>query len=97
MLIGPLTGSAAMANSVHFREMTAATLVGEKIGVRPNEYAEPREVRLPNSRLILRYSTKLYQFVKSGENVVKPDVEISTSWADYRAGRDPVLDWVLKQ
>ena len=96
VLIGPLTFSAAMANAAQFRAMTAATLVGEMIGVRPNEYSEPRDVTLPNSRLIVRYSTRFYKFVESGENVVKPDVEVPTSWADYKAGRDPVLEWVLK-
>jgi hypothetical protein len=96
VLIGPLTFSAAMANAAQFRSMTAATLVGEMIGVRPNEYSEPRNLTLPNSRLTLRYSTRFYRFVDWGENVIKPDVEVPTSWADYRTGLDPVLDSVLK-
>ena len=36
-------------------------------------------------------------FVESGENVVKPDAEITTSWADFKAGRDPVLEGALRQ
>ena len=97
VLIGPLTFSAAMANAAQFHAMTQATLVGEPIGARPNEYSEPRSFTLPNSRLTVRYSTTFYEFVESGENVVKPDVEVATSWADFKAGRDPVLEWALRQ
>jgi len=84
-----------MANAAQFRSMTAATLVGEMIGVRPNEYSEPRNVTLPNSKLTLRCSTRLYRFGESGENVIKPDVEVPTTWADYKAGLDPVSRTVL--
>jgi hypothetical protein len=97
VLIGPLTFSAAMANAAQFHAMTQATLVGEAIGARPNEYSEPRNFTLPNSKLTVRYSTTFYRFVESGENVVKPDAEITTSWADFKAGRDPVLEGALRQ
>ncbi|HEV8058390.1 MAG TPA: hypothetical protein VGP68_00835, partial [Gemmataceae bacterium] len=96
VLIGPHTFSAAMSNSAHFRLRTTAILVGEAIGERPNSYQEVRQMTLPNSRLIVRYSTRYYKFVESGENVIRPDQEIIPSWAEYKAGRDPVLEWVLK-
>lgn len=31
-----------------------------------------------------------------GENVIRPDREIIPSWDDYKAGRDAVLEWVLR-
>jgi len=96
VLIGPLTFSAAMSNSAHFRNQTEAILVGESIGEKPNSYSEPREIQLPNSKLTLRYSTQFYKFVE-GDNIIKPDREIKTSWADYQNGVDPVLEWVIKQ
>jgi hypothetical protein len=96
VLIGPYTFSAAMSNSAHFRFQTAAILVGRPIGETPNSYQEGRETTLPNSRLVLRYSVKYYKFVESGDNIIRPDKEIIPSWSDYKAGRDPVLDWVLK-
>jgi hypothetical protein len=96
VLIGPATFSAAMANAAHFRARTAAMLVGQPIGEKPNSYQEPRQVTLPNSRLTLRYSTRYYRFVDQGENLIRPDQEIIPSWTDYQAGRDPVLEWVLK-
>jgi hypothetical protein len=95
VLVGPGTFSAAMSNAAHFRYQTHAILVGQQIGEKPNSYQEPRQMKLPNSHWTVRYSVKFYQFVESGENLIRPDQEIVPSWDDYRSGRDPVLDWVL--
>jgi hypothetical protein len=95
VLIGPQTFSAAMSNSAHFRNQTSAILVGEPIGEKPNSYQESRRTKLPNSHLSLCYSVRFYKFVEAGENLIRPDHEIIPSWADFKAGRDPVLDWVL--
>jgi hypothetical protein len=97
VLIGPQTFSAAMSNAAHFRTQTAALLVGEPIGEKPNSYQESRRTKLPNSRLTLCYSVRYYKFVESGENLIRPDKEIIPSWPEFKDGRDPVLDWVLKQ
>jgi hypothetical protein len=96
VLIGTYTFSAAMSNAAQFRSQTAALLVGQTIGEKPNSYQEVREMTLPNSHLTVRYSTKFYKFVESGENAIRPDQEILATWEDYKAGRDLVLEWVLK-
>jgi len=96
VLIGNLTFSAAMSNSAHFRQKTAAILVGEPIGERPNSYQENRELSLPNSHIVISYSTRFYKFVPDGaENRVRPDIDVETTWEDVRAGRDPVLQRAL--
>jgi hypothetical protein len=95
VLIGPETFSAAMNNAAQFRTMTAATLVGESIGEKPNSYQEPKEMTLPNSHLIVRYSTEWYAFVKDGPNSVDPDVRVVPTWTQYAGGQDPVLDYAL--
>jgi hypothetical protein len=97
VLIGPFTFSAAMSNSAHFRQKTAATLVGLPIGEKPNSYQEARRTTLPNSHLTLVYSVRFYKFVDTNENMIRPDREIETTWEDFKTGRDPVLDWVLEQ
>lgn len=97
ILVGAETFSAAMNNAAQFQDETNAILVGETIGERPNSYQEPRQFRLPNSHLVVRASTLYYTFRKTGENAVRPDKEIIPTWDDVRAGRDPVLDWVLAQ
>jgi hypothetical protein len=96
VLIGTNTFSAAMSNAAHFRTRTAALLVGQTIGEKPNSYQEVRQMTLPSSQLVVRYSTRYYKFIEGGENVIRPDKEIIPSWDEYKAGRDPVLEWVLK-
>jgi hypothetical protein len=96
VLIGADTFSAAMNNAAEFHSQTAALLVGQEIGEKPNSYQEPRSMTLPNSHLTVRYSTRFYQFAPEGENAIRPDHEIVPTWSDYKAGSDPILDWVLK-
>lgn len=95
MLIGPNTFSAAMSNAAQFRSMTAATLVGETIGERPDSYQESRQFKLPNSHFVVSHSSRFYKFVPEGENVVAPDKEIISTWEDFKNGRDAALEWVL--
>lgn len=95
VIIGRNAFSAGMANAAQFRMRTSAILVGETIGERPNGFQEPREIRLPNSHLKIRYSTQYYRFVDQGPNAVDPDHRIPLTWRDYRAGHDLVLEWIL--
>jgi hypothetical protein len=95
ILTGSQTFSAAMNNAAQFRSQTAATLVGETIGEKPNSYQEPREMTLPNSKLVIRYSTRWYAFVPNGPNVIEPDVPVLRSWAEYAAGQDSALNYAL--
>ncbi len=95
VLIGPRTFSAAMSNATHFRYRTNAMLVGTPIGEKPNSFAEKSQMTLPNSKMIVTYSVKFYKFVETGENIVRPDQEINTTWEDFIAGRDPALEWIL--
>ena len=96
VLISPYTFSAGMSNAAQFRSETEAMLVGQAIGERPNSYQEAREIRLPNSHLVVRVSTQYYKFTSGDENIVKPDKEIDSTWEDYKAGRDAALEWVQK-
>jgi hypothetical protein len=95
VLIGADTFSAAMNNAAQFRQQTAAILVGQEIGEKPNSYQEADSTRLPNSHLNLHYSIKFYKFTDGPENAIRPDQEIIPTWDDYKAGVDPVLNWVL--
>ena len=69
--------------------------MGEPIGERPNSYSENDEMTLPNSKLVLSYSTRYYQFVEEDVRAVLPDKRIDPAWADFKAGRDAVLEWIL--
>jgi hypothetical protein len=37
-----------------------------------------------------------YKFLPD-DGLVTPDQEIHPTWADWVAGRDPVLDWIVSQ
>ena len=95
VIIGRRTFSAAMVNAIDFRKETNALLVGEPAGERPNSYSENDEMTLPNSRLVVSYSTEYYKFLDEDVPAVTPDKRIDPNWEDYKAGRDPVMEWIL--
>ena len=88
------TFSAALKTAIDFRQVARATLVGETIGEKPNSYSENDELTLPHSKLELSYSTRYYEFLPGSDGLVTPDREIHPTWADWVAGRDPVLEWI---
>ena len=96
VIIGNRTFSAALKNAIDLREIAHATLVGEPIGERPNSYSENDEMTLPSSGIEVSYSTRYYKFLPE-DGLVRPDKEIQPTWAEWRAGRDPVMEWVLAQ
>jgi hypothetical protein len=96
VIVGGRTFSAALKNAIDFRDLAHATLVGETIGERPNSYSENDEMRLPSSRMEVSYSTMYYQFLP-GDGLVAPDKEILPTWAEWVAGSDPVLEWIVAQ
>jgi hypothetical protein len=97
VVVGRATYSAAMANAIDFRKELGSILVGEPIGERPNSYSENDEMTLPKSRIVVSYSTRYYQFVDQDVPAVMPDVPIDPDWEAFRAGRDHVVEWVLRQ
>ena len=96
VITGAQTFSAALKTAIDFRDVARATLVGETIGERPNSYSENDEFTLPSSKLSLSYSTRYYKFLPHDE-LLAPHHEILPTWADWVAGRDPVLEWIEKQ
>ncbi len=96
VITGANTFSAALKNAIDFRDVARATLAGETVGEQPNSYSENDELTLPHSKLSLSYSTRYYEFLPHDE-LLAPHHEIIPTWADWIAGRDPVLEWIEKQ
>lgn len=94
VVTGRDTFSAAMTNVVDLRKETEAILVGEPTGARPNGYQEKRELILPNSGLRVSYSAEYYKFQEKDTPAVMPDKRIDLNWVVYRAGRDPIMEWI---
>ena len=86
-------------------------LVGEPLGDRMRFWGEGRDMVLPNSQLKLHYATGLHDysqpcwgqegcfwttfFIPMHVKTLAPDVVVPYTFADYRALRDPVMDYVL--
>jgi hypothetical protein len=97
VITGRATQSAAVVNAIDFRKEMKAFLVGEPTGGRPNGYSEHGDFKLPNSKLTISYSSRYYKFQDTDTSAVMPDKLIEPEWQAYKAGRDPVLDWILSQ
>jgi hypothetical protein len=97
VIIGRGTFSAGMTNATDFRRETEAILVGEPTGARPNAYQELYGFTLPHSGLNAYCSILHYKFQDRDTPAVMPDVRIDPDWTAFRAGRDPILEWILEQ
>lgn len=95
VITGPGTFSAATVNALDLRNEANAILVGSPTGMKPTHYGEHAEFRLPNSGFRISYSTQYYRFGVQTDSAVVPDRQIEPTWAEFRAGRDPVMEWIL--
>jgi hypothetical protein len=92
-IIGRETFSSAVLNAVQFQQM-GVTLIGEAAGWNPNGYGEVHTFTLPNSGLLVSYSTRRFSPGVPGSSLT-PEIAVDWSWADYAAERDPFLDAAL--
>ena len=95
VLIGRQTFSSAQMNAQQFRDRTKATLVGEPTGQKPNHFGEIKNFTLPNSSLVVQYSTKQFRQSEKDEPSMMPDETIEPTSAEFFAGRDVVLERIL--
>ena len=96
-LIGGHTFSAGMWAAMGFHTGLHAILVGEPVGNKPNHYGEANSFTLPNSKLKVAYSTKHFRMVRNADPAsLEPDIAVPSSFDDFLAGRDPVLDTALR-
>jgi C-terminal processing protease CtpA/Prc len=95
VLIGRRTFSSAQLNAVELKNKLGATLFGEPTGQKPNAYGEVRSFKLPVSQIAVQYSTRFWRTEPGDRPSMEPDVLVTSSSADYFAGRDPVLDAAL--
>ena len=97
VLVGRWTYSSAILNSYDFIRQTNAVFVGEPTSGRPNCYGEVKTASLPHSGYGVHYSVKYFQAVR-GEDPpsLLPDVVVEQTAEAFFAGRDPVLEAVLR-
>ena len=96
VIIGRQTFSSAILNALALKKRTAAVFVGEPTGGKPNHFGEVQTFKLPNSGLTVTYSVKYFREVDGDPDSLYPDIAVEPAFADFREGRDPVLERVLK-
>jgi len=92
VLIGPDTFSSGVQNAEELHKDLSATLVGEATGGMPGGYGEVGLLTLPNSKLVVRFTTKHFGPKDGGINTLKPDIPVPVRLADFIAGHDPAFE-----
>ena len=96
VVIGRRTFSSGFGNARSLQSITKAILVGEPTGQKPNAFGEVRNFQLPHSKLTVNYSTKFWKRMDSDPPSLAPDIYVEPTFAEYAAGRDVVLEAILK-
>jgi hypothetical protein len=93
VIIGPKTFSAAMSCVDDLELNTNAIFAGEPTGESPNQWGDPRDVKLPNSGIIVQVSTLWWQLEDPRDNrsYRKPDLPAPLTFTDYANDIDPVM------
>ena len=94
-LIDNVTFSAAMSNAAQFSQLLNSRLVGSPTGARPSGYQDMGQFTLPNSKLTVTYSKRLYHFKEDKRDALYPDVHVEPSIDDYVNGYDRALRWIM--
>lgn len=90
--------SSSFFAAMDLKESTTAVLAGEAMGPKPNAYGQIRRFRLPHSGLTVVYTTKCFRRAPGvTQGQMEPAIEVEPRPADWAAGRDPVLEFVLRQ
>ncbi|MBK7047015.1 MAG: hypothetical protein IPH48_11010 [bacterium] len=96
VITGRRTFSAAVYDADAMRRDTGAVVVGEATGMAPIHPGQIASFTLPGTGLKFDCSTKMIQASNDTSAALMPDVPVEVMWEDFLAGRDPVLDAVLK-
>lgn len=85
------TFSAATSNAALFRQLLNAKIVGQPTGSNPNGYQDMDSFTLPNSKLVISYSKRLFRLSDQENTALKPDIIINQKHSDVFNNVDTVL------
>ncbi|MEN8229171.1 MAG: hypothetical protein ABFS38_13515 [Bacteroidota bacterium] len=92
VIVGRQTFSSAIINTVDFMENSDALIVGEGTGGRPNYYGEVKRFVLPESKLVVNYSTKYFTLLEENAPCISPGIETPIHFEQYMKGTDPAME-----
>lgn len=98
VVIGPRTFSAAQNLTNVLHKYSEAVWVGAPTGGSPNSFGDPAPLTLPNSKIQVYLSTLWWQDLDERDKRPwqAPDVAVEPTVSDFAAGRDPVMEAVLR-
>lgn len=96
LLTNNVTFSAGTINAVQFRQILNAKIVGTPTGSNPTGYQDMDSFELPNSKMTVTYSKRLFKFQEKITQGVQPDVLIEYDWESYSKGKDNMMEWIIK-
>jgi len=94
VLIGRTTFSSAIINTVDLMECGKVVLVGEETSGRPNHFGEVQRFVLPESKLIVNYSTTYFSLLEGDPPSIEPDLPAPIDYDQYINGIDPAIEAV---
>lgn len=97
VIIGRQTFSSAILNALDLKKKTKAILVGEPTGGKPNHFGEIKFLKLPNTNMVITYSTKYFTHAKKDTPSLIPDIPVEFCFRDYREKHDPFLEAVFRK
>jgi hypothetical protein len=99
VISGRITFSAAANFATDLERETGAIFAGEAMGGSPNLYGDARPIALPYGPHSLFMATRYWERSTPDDAriTIEPAVRADLSSADYFAGRDPVLEAILKR
>ena len=97
ILTSSQTFSAAQNFVNNAEHWTQALFVGEPTGSAPNLWGDAKQFELPHTHLHPMVSTLFWENSdpRDARGWVKPDIPAGQTFADWKAGRDPVLNAAL--
>lgn len=96
VLIGKKTFSSALMNAVDLKRNYESILIGQSTSGNVNHYGETRGFRLPNSRIIVGYSTKYWEVWKGYDGALTPDVKVEYSMRNFKNNVDEAIEYIVK-
>jgi len=91
VIVGRRTFSSAIINTMDFLQNSDALSVGEETGGKPNYFGEVKRFVLPESKLVVNYSTKYFTLVKEDVPSIVPELPAPISFDQFMNGIDPAL------
>lgn len=96
LIVGRQTYAAAIVNSADLIRQLDAIVVGEATGGRPNHFGEVNRFVLPESRLVVSYSTKYFALSEKDDASIIPEIEVPLTYDVFMSGTDPAMEAIRK-